>query len=89
MFVASLGMCMLLFAEMYLTRNGLSAEGLAMELEFEMDERHTRLVRLAGKLRAPKAELGERARALVRAALACPVHKSIREDVEVSLELAG
>lgn len=87
-FVCAHGMCMVLFAQMFLERNGLSTEGLALEIDFEMDERHRRLAKVAGKLRVPNADLGERKQAVLRAALACPVHHSLREDVEVTLELA-
>ena len=76
-FVCAHGMCMLLFAQMFLERNGLSTEGLALEIDFEMDERHRRLAKVAGKLRVPNADLGKRKQAVIRAALACPVHHSL------------
>lgn len=88
-FVSSLGMCMLLFAQMFLERNDLSTDGLALDIEFEMDERHRQLERVRGKLHVPDADLGERRDAVLRAALACPVHHSLRENIEVTLELAG
>ncbi len=88
-FVASLGMCMLLFAQMFLERNGFSTDGLALDVEFEMDEKHSRLAKVAGRLRVPNADLGERRDAVLRAALACPVHHSVRENVKVTLELVG
>ncbi len=88
-FVASLGMCMLLTAQMFLERNGLPTEGLALDIEFEMDERHRQLEKVAGRLHVPNADLGERRDAVLRAAVACPVHRSVREDIKVTLELAG
>jgi putative redox protein len=87
-FVSAHAMCMLLFAQMFLERNGLSTEGLALDVDFEMDERHRRLAKVAAKLRVPNADLGKREQAVIRAALACPVHHSLREDVDISLELA-
>jgi uncharacterized OsmC-like protein len=87
-FVASHGMCMLLFAALFLERNGLPTEGLALDVEFEMARGPSRLGKVKGKLHAPNAELGKRRDAVLRAALACPVHHSLRDDVEVTLELA-
>jgi uncharacterized OsmC-like protein len=87
-FVGSLGMCMLLFATLYMERHGLSTEGLALDIEFEMARNPNRLGKVHGILQAPNADLGQRREALVRAALACPVHHSIRDDTEVTLELA-
>lgn len=87
-FVGSLGMCMLLFATLYVERHGLSTEGLALDIEFEMARNPNRLGKVHGILHVPGADLGQRREALLRAALACPVHHSLREDTEVTLELA-
>jgi uncharacterized OsmC-like protein len=87
-FVSSLGMCITLFAAIFMERHGLSTEGLALDLEFEMAKGPSRLGEVRAKLRAPKADLGELRDAVLRSALACPVHHSLREDVEVALELA-
>ncbi len=87
-FVAAHGMCMTLFAQMFLERNGLSTEGLALDIEYEMARDPHRLGRVRGVLHVPNAELGKRAEAVIRAALSCPVHHSLSEDIEVTLELA-
>ena len=87
-FVSSLGMCMLLYAAFYIERHGFSAEGLALNLDFEMSRDPSRLGKVHGKLYVPSAELGKRKDAVLRAALACPVHHSLREDIELTLELA-
>ena len=88
LFVASHAMCMMLFAQIFLERNELSTDGLRLDVEYEMADHPRRLGKLHGVLHVPSADLGKRAKAVIRSALACPVHHSIREDVEVTLELA-
>ena len=58
------------------------------EVEYEMAVHPMRLGKLHGILHVPNAELGKLAKAVVRSALACPVHHSLREDTESTLELA-
>ncbi len=88
-FVASLAMCMGVFAAAYLERQGFSAEGMTIDVEYELGGNPKRLTRFVGRFRLPEGvDLGARANALVRAALACPVHHSIRQDVEFTLALA-
>ncbi|GAG49741.1 unnamed protein product [marine sediment metagenome] len=88
LFVASHAMCMMLFAQIFLERNELSTEGLSLDVEYEMADHPRRLGKVHGILHVPNAELGKRAKGVVRSALACPVHHSIREDTEITLELA-
>ena len=87
-FVASHAMCMMLFAQMFLERSELSTEGLKLEVEYEMADHPRRLGKVHGVLHVPNADLGKRAKAVVRSALSCPVHHSLREDTETTLELA-
>ncbi len=87
-FVASHAMCMMLFAQIFLERNEFSTEGLSLEVDYEMADHPRRLGKVHGILHVPNAELGKRATGVVRSALACPVHHSIREDTEITLELA-
>lgn len=88
-FVASLGMCMTYFATVYLESNGFEGEGTEFDIEWEAGGKPKRLVKFATKVRLPGGvDLGPKSRALLAAAKCCPVHNSLREDIEVSLELA-
>ena len=88
-FVASLGMCMGYFATAYLESNGLQAEGMAFDIEWEVGGKPKRLTKFAARISLPEGvDLGPKSRALLAAAKCCPVHNSLREDIKVSLELA-
>lgn len=88
-FVASLGMCMGYFASTYLEHHGFRGDGLTLEVDWEVGGKPKRLTRFAATITLPDGiDLGPKARALLAAARNCPVHSSIREDVEVSLEIA-
>lgn len=89
-FVASLGMCMGYFASAYLENHGFRGDGLALEVDWDVGGKPKRLTRFAATIRLPEGvELGPKARALVAAAKNCPVHNSLREDVDVSLEVVS
>ncbi len=88
-FVASLGMCMGYFATTYLESNGLQAKGMAFDIEWEVGGKPKRLTKFAARISLPEGvDLGPKSRALLAAAKCCPVHNSLREDIEISLELA-
>jgi ribosomal protein S12 methylthiotransferase accessory factor len=86
--VASLGTCMGVSAVNYIKANGASAEGLEIDLEYEVAKDPVRLTRARATLRAPNADLGPKRRALVTAAGNCPVHRAIKGNVDVEIELA-
>jgi putative redox protein len=80
----ALGTCMLTTMGIVAARHGWSLEGSTVEVEKSMIADPTRRIgRLDVVIRVP-AQLDERARAVLeKTALTCPVHRSLREDVEI------
>lgn len=85
----ALGTCMLTTMGIVADRHGWDLTGATVDVEKGMVADPTRRIgRLAVVLRIP-TELDERARqTLENAALTCPVHKSLRPEVEMPIEFA-
>jgi putative redox protein len=83
----ALGSCMLTIMGMVAERNGWETGGLRARVVKEMvADPDRRIGRLTVEILVP-AELDERARkVLERAALTCPVHKSLRPEIEIPVE---
>lgn len=80
----ALGSCMLTTMGIYAERHGLDLRGASATVEKEMVADPTRrIAKLTTSVSMPlPADHPQRA-ALERAALTCPVHRSLREDVEI------
>jgi len=88
LFISSLVMCMGHFALVYARKNGWSPEGMTLDAAFTTARDPFRLATVDVKIRLPNADPGTRREALARAALACPVHRSLAEGVKVTASVA-
>lgn len=85
----ALGSCMLTTMAIYGERHGIDLRGATATVEKEMiADPSRRIGKLTTSLTLPlPADHPQRA-ALERAALTCPVHRSLREDVEIPVTFA-
>lgn len=88
LFVASLAACIAHYARRFLARHGLPTAGLAVEANFSLAQRPTRVGRIAVRLHLPEEVPAERRAALLAVASHCTVHNTLRDDPEVVIELA-
>lgn len=80
----ALGSCMLTTMAIYAERHGLDLRGATATVEKEMiADPLRRIATLTTALTLPLAADHPQRAALERAALTCPVHRSLREDVEI------
>lgn len=79
---ASLGACMLTLIAIVGERDGLDLTGLSFRLEKHMAANPRRIGSVPVTITMPAGLTPEQREKLERAALTCPVHKSLSEDVQ-------
>jgi putative redox protein len=87
--VASLASCVAFYAGRYLLRHGLDRAGLAVTAEFDMaSDRPARVGALRLRITVPGGVPAQRTDALLAVASHCTVHNTLRQQPDVSIELA-
>jgi putative redox protein len=79
---ASLGACMMTLIAIVGERDGLDLTGLSFRLEKHMASNPRRIGAIPVTVTMPPGLTPEQREKLERAALTCPVHKSLSEDVQ-------
>lgn len=86
---AALGACMLTVMGIVARRRAWPLDGASIQVEKHMvADPARRIGRLVVRVRMPDALPAEARAALERAALACPVHKSLHPDIEIPVEFS-
>jgi putative redox protein len=89
LFVVGLASCVASLARAYLLRHGLSAEGLSITVDYDVQERPSRVSDVRLVLRLPEDIPEQRRRGLLAVASRCTVHNSLRMPPEVTLTSDG
>lgn len=85
----ALGTCMLTIMGIVARRHDLDLEGTTVTVTKEMvNEPVRRIGRLPVTIRLPEHVTDEQRKLLERAALTCPVHKSLHPDIEIPVDLS-
>jgi putative redox protein len=85
----ALGSCMLTTMAIYAERHGVDLRGATATVEKEMiADPLRRIAKLTTALTLPLTGDHPQRPALERAALTCPVHRSLREDVDIPVTFA-
>ena len=87
LFIGALGSCAGFFAVGYLQTAGLNPEGLSVDLDWDFDEKKTRVGRISATITVPNATLGAREKALVAAAEKCIIHSTIQNPPEIKFSV--
>ena len=88
--VASLASCVAFYAGRYLLRHGLDRAGLVVAAEFDMAAgRPARVGAVRLRIIVPGGVPAQRTDALLAVASHCTVHNTLRQEPDVSIELAG
>jgi uncharacterized OsmC-like protein len=88
--VASLASCVAFYTGRYLVRHGLDRAGLAVTAEFAMAAgRPARVGAVRLRITVPGGVPLQRTDALLAVASHCTVHNTLRQQPDVSIELAG
>jgi putative redox protein len=88
--VASLASCVAFYTGRYLVRHGLDRAGLAVTAEFAMAAgRPARVGAVRLRITVPGGVPPQRTDALLAVASHCTVHNTLRQQPDVSIELAG
>lgn len=82
MLAASLGACMLTMVGFMATKHGDNAEGTSVEVHPQFDEKHSRIVGFELVFHFPASFTREQKEKYAKLAQGCPVHNSLREDME-------
>ena len=89
LFVSSLASCVALYACRYLVRHGLPTAGLAVEADFTMGERPTRVGMIGLSITIPPGVPEARRHPLLAVASHCTVHNSLEQPPEVTIRIAA
>jgi uncharacterized OsmC-like protein len=88
--VSSLASCVAFYTGRYLVRHGLDRAGLAVTAEFAMAAgRPARVGAVRLRITVPGGVPPQRTAALLAVASHCAVHNTLRQQPDVSIELAG
>ncbi|HET6818103.1 MAG TPA: OsmC family protein [Mycobacteriales bacterium] len=85
--VASLASCVAFYARRYLSRHGLSEEGLVVSAEYTLSSRPARVGHIDVQLTLPDTISADRRAALLAVASHCTVHNSLIEGPMVRIAL--
>ncbi len=88
-FIASLGMCVALFAMRYLETAGLDPRGLNVKVDWDFSEDKKRVGQISFAVNAPNAVLGARKNALRAAAGKCTLHNTLLHHPEIAITVEG
>ena len=89
LFVASLASCVAFYARRYLSRHGLSTDGLVVTATFTMADRPARVGEIQVEVSLPRGVPAERQAALLAVASHCTVHNTLEQPPKVTIELAA
>ena len=82
---AALGGCMLTMVGYMASKRGDNAQGTTADITAKFDDKHSRIVAFDIVLTFPASFTQEQKEAYMRAAQTCPVHHSLREDIEYTV----
>lgn len=82
---AALGGCMLTMVGYMASKRGDNAQGSTADITAKFDDKHSRIVAFDIVLTFPASFTQEQKDAYARAAQTCPVHHSLREDIEYTV----
>ena len=82
MLAASLGACMMTMVGFMAAKHGDSAEGTALEVTAKFDDKHSRIVGFDLTFIFPASFTSAQKEKYAQLAQSCPVHNSLREDME-------
>ena len=83
---AALGACMLTLVAMVGEREGIDLSGLSFRLEKHMAANPRRIGAIPVTIQMPAGLTADQRKKLENAAMTCPVHKSLSEEVEKPVE---
>ena len=82
---AALGGCMLTMVGYMASKRGDNAEGTTADIAPRFDEKHSRIIAFDIVLTFPSSFTQTQKEAYGRAAQTCPVHNSLREDIQYTI----
>ena len=85
LFVAGLASCVAFYARRYLARHALSADGLAVDVDWDMGARPARVSDIAIRITPP----ADRRDAFLAVASHCTVHNSLTQVPAMDISLTG
>lgn len=88
LFLAGLAACVAHYARRYLARHDLPADGLAVDLDYDIGSRPARVAAARIVLTAPPSLPPERLEAFLAVASHCTVHNSLTQPPQVDVVLA-
>jgi len=85
MLAASLGACMMTMVGYMASKKGDDAQGTYVEIYPQFDDKHSRIVSFDITFVFPAAFTQAQKETYARAAQTCPVHNSLREDINYTV----
>lgn len=82
---AALGACTLTMVGYAASKRGDNAAGTKLTLDPVFDDKHTRIVKIGLEFDFPSTFTPEQKKFYVNVAKTCPVHNSLREDIEYTV----
>ena len=88
LFVDSLGSCIGVYVLAFCRNTGLNPEGMKIILEWEKaNDKPVRIKSINTRIELPSADVGARKAALLKVAESCLIHKTIKHQPGITIEL--
>ena len=84
---SALGACMLTMVGFMASKRGENVAGTELLVTPHFDEKHSRVVKMALTFVFPSTLTDDQKKFYTRAAQTCPVHNSLREDIEYEVNV--
>lgn len=88
-FMASLGSCIGVYVVRYCKNAKIDAEGLSIDLEWQLSDDKTKISEIKARIALPKAEVGKRDKAILEVAHHCLIHNTILCQPQIHMTLQG
>jgi len=89
LFAASFATCVGYYALGYLATAKFDASGLSVEVDWNLDEKGTRIASLHAHVKVPNADLGERKHGVLAAMEKCIVHNTLKNYPDIKFDVEG
>ena len=86
-FIISMASCIATYVASYCQTGELDCHGMTVDAAWEMEHKPTRISKIDFTIRLPKAEIGKKRPAVLKAAERCAIKNTLEEIPEITISL--
>ena len=86
-FIISMASCIATYVASYCETSKMDCHGMSVDATWEMEQKPTRITKMDFTIRLPKAKVGKKKMAVLRAADKCAIKRVLKEPPEITISL--